>query len=145
MATGECYRNAWRFLKDQQEGTLIHGRVYAGFPERWIDHAWVELPTGYVYEPQSESLMDSKSFYEKSRAEVTDRYTLDEAMRLAGKTRHYGPWGSNPGSGNSLAPGLRVGRALGASAGASIGAFLGGPVGAAIGAVIGAIIGGKAK
>lgn len=92
MAAGMCYQDAWRFLKREGEGTLIHGRVFAGYPQRWMDHAWVELPSGLIYEPTNEEYMDRKEFYDKFKAEVIDRYTLEEAAIQALRSGNFGPW-----------------------------------------------------
>ena len=89
---GGCYQLAWRFIIKEDEGWLIHGRVFGGMPPRWIEHAWVELPTGLVYEPVADTFYEKDTFYQGYKAEELHRYTPTEAAKLCMKFGHYGPW-----------------------------------------------------
>lgn len=89
---GDCYRLAWRFIIKEDEGWLIHGRVFGGSPPRWIEHAWVETPVSYIYEPVADTFYKKESFYQEYKAEELKRYTPTEAARLAVKSGHHGPW-----------------------------------------------------
>ena len=48
---GTCYEDAWRFLIKTEEGDLVHGSVES--KGKIIKHAWVEMPTGFVWEPET--------------------------------------------------------------------------------------------
>lgn len=89
---GDCYRLAFRFIIREDEGYLIHGRVFGGSPPRWIEHAWVELPTGLVYEPVAHTFYKKDTFYQRYNAEELKRFSPTEAAKLAIKFRHFGPW-----------------------------------------------------
>ncbi len=48
--SGKCYEDAWRFIKKEEEGELIHGSIES--QGKRIGHAWVETETGYIWEPE---------------------------------------------------------------------------------------------
>jgi len=89
---GNCYKLALQYIIKVDEGWLVHGRIFAGTPRRWIKHAWVELPSGYVYEPVSDTLYQKKEFYQAYKAEEFKRYTPTQAAVFAARTGNYGPW-----------------------------------------------------
>ncbi len=85
-----CYEDAWRFLIREEEGELVHGSVQT--IGKRINHAWVELPTGFVWEPESGEFMKKSYFYERAEPQVQARYTAEEAAIMAAKTKNLGPW-----------------------------------------------------
>ena len=87
---GRCYELAFRFLLEQQEGELVHGSVETD--SRRIDHAWVELPTGYVYEPENEIFFPLAFFKKALKPKEDNRYNLEQAARMAVRTGNYGWW-----------------------------------------------------
>lgn len=89
---GECYAEAWRFLLREEEGVLVHGRVFAGAPLQPINHAWVELPTGFIWEPSSQSLIKIDEFKSAFKPEEDYRYDIKQAAIMATRTRNLGPW-----------------------------------------------------
>jgi len=89
IATGKCYETAWRYIIQQEEGSLVHGTVTRG---NKIKHAWVELPSGYLWEPQTGETFTIDGFYKQYFAEVEDRYTTEEAAIMAARTHNLGPW-----------------------------------------------------
>jgi hypothetical protein len=88
--TGTCYEEAWRFLIKQEEGELIHGSVQT--IGKRINHAWVELPTGYVWEPESGEFMKKSYFYERAEPIEEHRYTVEEAAIMLVRVGKHGPW-----------------------------------------------------
>lgn len=90
-AIGTCYEDAWRFLIKQEEGFLVHGtvRLYEGGEE--VKHAWVELPSGFVWEPQTKSYFTLKDFEITSPMEE-QRYTVEEAAIMVARVGKHGPW-----------------------------------------------------
>lgn len=87
---GTCYQDAWRFLIREEEGELVHGSVQT--IGKRIDHAWVELPTGFIWEPESGEFMKKKYFYERAEPQVHARYSGEQAAIMAARTKHFGPW-----------------------------------------------------
>ena len=89
---GDCYTLAWQFVTDHSEGRLIHGKVFAGTPRHWIDHAWVELPNEIIYEPIADCLYEKETYYSGYQAHELKRYTPTEARELAIRFERYGPF-----------------------------------------------------
>jgi len=90
---GRCYELAFQFIKREEEGLLVHGRVFAGPTPRWVNHAWVETETGFVYEPVYQRFYRKEEFFKAFYAEADARYTWAEAAALALRHKHFGPWG----------------------------------------------------
>ncbi len=89
--TGTCYTDAWRFLMKQDAGFLIHGSVQLSSEGPRVNHAWVELSTGWVWEPQTGQYFIIEDF--KIMSPIEDhRYTSEEAALLVVKTMKHGPW-----------------------------------------------------
>jgi len=91
---GRCYELAFSFVKDfdDVEGELVHGTIYVPKDEKRIHHAWVELKSGLVYEPVTNSIFEKKFFYKVFKPQDQKRYTRKEAMIKAVTSKHYGPW-----------------------------------------------------
>ena len=87
---GTCYEDAWRYIIKEQQGELVHGRVKTAFG--WIHHAWVELPTGYVWEPQNKIYVTKEQFYSLLTPMVDERYSIEEASIMVARTKNFGPW-----------------------------------------------------
>jgi hypothetical protein len=73
---------------------LVHGTVANTSDGRRIAHAWVEVsqtsPT--VWEPQSGRFVSLEIFWAHAKPAAEKRYTVLEAVSLAGGTGHFGPW-----------------------------------------------------
>jgi len=87
---GTCYEDAWRFLIKEEEGELIHGTIES--LGRRIGHAWVELPTGYIWEPQTKSYFSIKDFDIAASPLEEHRYTVEEAAIMLSRVGKHGPW-----------------------------------------------------
>lgn len=75
----------------KEEGSLIHGSVQLSAEGPRIDHAWVELPTGWIWEPQT------KGYYTKADFKIfkpveENRYTGEEAAIMLTRVGKHGPW-----------------------------------------------------
>lgn len=100
---GTCYEDAWRFLMKERQGKLIHGSV-TGADGKTVKHAWVELPTGYIWEPETKSFF-KKSTFEKTFKPTEDAaYTVEEAAITAIKKGYHGAWASVPNPGIAKEP-----------------------------------------
>lgn len=87
---GTCYEDAWRFLIKQEEGELVHGTVES--LGKRIGHAWVELDTGFIYEPQTARFFEPDVF-KRAFSPVEDaRYTVEEAAIMIARIGRHGPW-----------------------------------------------------
>lgn len=90
LPTGTCYEDAWRYLLKEEEGELVHGSVQT--IGKRINHAWVELPTGFIWEPESEEFIKKSDFYERAEPQVQARFSVEEASVMAARTKNFGPW-----------------------------------------------------
>jgi hypothetical protein len=70
-------------LSEEGEGLkLIHGLYSFG-----TLHAWIELPSGQIYDPVADKTMDLPADYKPKRG-----YTRLKVLRMMDKYRHSGPW-----------------------------------------------------
>lgn len=90
-AKGTCYEDAWRFLIKEEEGELIHGSVQLTEEGPRVKHAWVELPTGYIWEPQTGQYFTRKDFRVLDPIEE-HRYSVEEAAIMLARVGKHGPW-----------------------------------------------------
>ena len=88
--TGTCYEGAWRFLIKEEEGELIHGTLFSG--GRRMGHAWVETPTGWVWEPETGKFFAAVGFKGAFAPIIESRYTVEEAAIMTARTKNFGPW-----------------------------------------------------
>jgi len=86
---GTCYSDAYRYTINQKEGYLIHGSILRG---NRINHAWVELPTGYIWEPHTGEYYTISGFDTLFKPEEHHRYSVEQAAIMATKTGNMGPW-----------------------------------------------------
>jgi len=89
-ATGTCYEDAWRFLIREEEGSLVHGTVLS--LGKRIGHAWVELPTGWVWEPESRQFIKKADFQAMAKPQEGARYSVTEAAVMLARVGKHGPW-----------------------------------------------------
>lgn len=90
IPSGTCYEDAWHFLIKEEEGYLIHGTAIS--LGRRLGHAWVELPTGYVWEPYSGEYLTKERFQELVNPIEEHRYTVEEAAIMLARVGKHGPW-----------------------------------------------------
>ena len=92
---GRCYELALKAMLLEPEAdrwTLVHGRVWRGIPGELIDHAWIELDDGRVYDPVKNTYMPGRQYRLMRKVVEVRRYTKQEAMALCAEAKHYGPW-----------------------------------------------------
>jgi hypothetical protein len=92
---GRCYELVGRVMlyeEGSEAFTLVHGVVNSGFAWRRVEHAWIELPDGRVYEPVLNEYMDKAGFDSRAKPSECQRYTLKQAVRLIGYGGNFGPW-----------------------------------------------------
>ena len=88
---GTCYQDAWRFLAKQDEGFLVHGSTKLSAEAPRVNHAWVELTTGWIWEPQTGQYFTIEDFRIMS-PEEHHKYTSEEAAIVIARTSNMGPW-----------------------------------------------------
>lgn len=86
---GRCYELSYKATAPGT--TLVHGSIQ-GFDFPRIDHAWVVLADGTVWEPASNEVWDAGVFRSFFRAVVGTEYTFADALHNALESGHYGPW-----------------------------------------------------
>ncbi len=91
LPTGTCYEDAWHYLIKKGEGYLIHGSVQLSAEGARVNHAWVELLTGWVWEPQTKDYYTIEDFETFSPMEE-HRYTVEEAAIMVARVGKHGPW-----------------------------------------------------
>src|SRR5262245_34258570 len=108
---GNCYLEAGTIVTTENEGTLVHGRVWSVLLNQWIDHAWVEAPIGTLIEDgvgdsvrvkgsividvtikKGLRLLPKDFYYRISQAQPEAFYSPDEARVQMLKFLHWGPW-----------------------------------------------------
>jgi hypothetical protein len=91
--TGTCYQDAFRYLKEHEDAILVHGTAQHITREGIgrTGHAWVELPDGTIWEPETNMIITREQF-EVSKPEVIKRYNFTAAAIEILKHSHYGPW-----------------------------------------------------
>ncbi len=90
---GTCYPDSWSYLMRQDEGFLIHGSVQLlGQEGRRIDHAWVELPTGWIWEPKTASYFTIEDFSRMFSPIEDHKYSVEQAAIMLARVGHHGPW-----------------------------------------------------
>lgn len=87
---GTCYEDAWRFVIKEEEGDLIHGSVES--KGKRIGHAWVELPTGFIWEPETGRYFTREAFNIATSPIEEHRYTVEEAAIMLARVGKHGPW-----------------------------------------------------
>jgi len=90
---GRCYELACNVMLDEpgaKRFTLVHGNIFNVWGR--IDHAWIEVGNGLIYDPTHNRYETAAEFMIRNRAEVHARYSQREADRLVSVTGNVGPW-----------------------------------------------------
>jgi hypothetical protein len=94
--TGLCYTAALRWAREAEDTDwlVVHGTVLSQRAGKRIEHAWCERG-GLVVDlamPVGARVIQRERYYRVVQPEVRKVYTSEEAMLLAIKNRHDGPW-----------------------------------------------------
>jgi len=71
--------------------TLVHGTVYSPSLKKRIGHAWVEAGDVVIDPAQSLSWRKEK-YYRVGKVKICNRYSALQAMEMAVRFEHFGPW-----------------------------------------------------
>ena len=94
--TGLCYTAAlkWVGVLDNRDWRLIHGSVLSVSDGKRINHAWCE--NGDIVldlaRPVGARVVERELYYRLVQAEISKMYSSDDAVLLAIKNKHDGPW-----------------------------------------------------
>lgn len=102
---GECYKNAFQFVVDNRNWTLVHGICTCTNPLLRVDigHAWAELrvdltlPGGtikwtWVADPTAMNIYPAEIYWHVGKVRHRRQYSFVQANELALHNEHYGPW-----------------------------------------------------
>lgn len=97
--TGLCYTAALRWAREAEEPdwVVVHGTVLSERAGKRIEHAWCERGR-FVVDlalPVGSRVVGRDVYYRVLQPEVRRVYQAEEAMLLAIKNRHDGPWGDS--------------------------------------------------
>lgn len=93
---GRCYELAGAAMvvgTAPPGSVLVHGTIdgHTGFGR--LGHAWLWLPGGWVWEPVTGDLYDSReAWLAFADARVVRAYDLAEVRRMVDERETYGPW-----------------------------------------------------
>lgn len=94
--SGLCYTAAlrWAQAANTLNWRIVHGTVFSGAMDKRIEHAWCEHRDVVVdlAMPIGSRVISKATFYETIQPDVTNRYSIDDALFLSIRTRHDGPW-----------------------------------------------------
>lgn len=94
--TGLCYTAAlrWAGEAESRDWIVIHGTVWSDTIGKRIEHAWCELEEIIVdlAMPVGSRIIDRQRYYRSAKPEVSKAYSSEDALKLAIKNRHDGPW-----------------------------------------------------
>ena len=94
--TGRCYTAAlrWATANDDQDWAVVHGTVWSDALGKRIEHAWCECEQVVVdlALPVGSRIVLRERYYRSAQPQVGKAYSADDAVLLAIRNRHDGPW-----------------------------------------------------
>jgi hypothetical protein len=93
--TGLCYTAALQWVREaEEEWFVVHGTVWSDQAGKRIEHAWCEQGRWVVdlAMPVGSRVVAREAYYRAAKPEVAKRYSADDAVLLAIKNQHDGPW-----------------------------------------------------
>jgi hypothetical protein len=94
--TGLCYTAALRWAREAEDRDwlVVHGTVLSERAGKRIDHAWCERGEWVVdlAMPVGARVIERAKYYRVLRPEVGKAYPCEDALLLAIRNRHDGPW-----------------------------------------------------
>lgn len=92
--TGLCYTAALSWLRENEDWLLVHGTVWSEALGKRIEHAWCEHEHVVVdlAMPVGARIIDRERYYKSAQPQISRTYSSEDAMLLAIKNRHDGPW-----------------------------------------------------
>jgi hypothetical protein len=91
----QCYPKTLKYVREHGDIAgmrLVHGVIsHPGQPAP-MDHAWVELPGGIVFDGVVQTFFTRDSYSRVMSAVQLDSYTSSETEQLLARYGHPGPW-----------------------------------------------------
>jgi hypothetical protein len=91
----QCYQKTLKYVCEHADIAgmrLVHGVISHSRPVSPLDHAWVELPGGIVFDGVVQAFFTHDSYRRVMSAVPLDSYTLSESQQLLSQHGHPGPW-----------------------------------------------------
>ena len=98
QSTGDCYELAYKFIVAHGEDLagrykLVHGNVAKLSQDHPANHAWVEEGDIVLEVSKGRNFRIPKNvYYERHGITTIRQYNYEEALILAVRSGHYGPW-----------------------------------------------------
>jgi hypothetical protein len=94
--TGLCYTATlqWIATAEDRDWVVVHGTVWSDTLGKRIEHAWCERE-GFVVDlamPVGTRIIERERYYRFAQPQISKIYSPKDAMLLAIKNRHHGPW-----------------------------------------------------
>lgn len=91
---GRCFELAGKFILADESKTsvLVHGTVDAGRSKMPIEHAWIVLEDGRIYEPVEDTFFSAEQFTSTRRPNDETRFSYAEALIGLATVKNWGPW-----------------------------------------------------
>jgi hypothetical protein len=94
--TGLCYTAAlrWAGAAEGRDWVVVHGTVLSGAAGKRINHAWCERGEMVVdlARPVGARIVERELYYRLAQPQVSKVYSTEDAVLLATRNRHDGPW-----------------------------------------------------
>ena len=101
MKNGNCYQVHCEAMFDEaidmafsEDWRLCHGTVFHQ-DVGWHGHCWIEIGNGHIVRDGSNGhdvTVRREGYYRAGKVKDVQRYTREEASRMALKEGTYGPW-----------------------------------------------------
>jgi hypothetical protein len=90
---GRCYELAGRYVSENPEATLVHGRLVNPFAKglKELDHAWVE-EGNQIFDPVMDRWWPKDLYKAVFQAKEYQRYSHTDVLNSSLKHEHWGPW-----------------------------------------------------
>lgn len=88
---GRCYELAGRYASANERDTLVHGSIQ-GLGNPRIQHAWVALENGNIWEPTTGEYWPKQAFEGLFHPQEDKHYGFEEALKNTLRYKHWGPW-----------------------------------------------------
>src|SRR5262249_23098043 len=92
---GRAYELAFKVMLDESEAdqwTLVHGILVNPKNGVRMDHAWIDLNDGRVYDTTLDRYVPTVWYMARYQVEVDHRYSCEEMSRLLSVSHNSGPW-----------------------------------------------------
>jgi hypothetical protein len=91
----QCYPKTLKYVREHADIAgmrLVHGVISHAGHQTPLDHAWVELPGGIVFDGVVQAFFTCDSYSRVMSAVELDSYTPSETEQLLTRHGHPGPW-----------------------------------------------------